>query len=372
MSEPRSVVELLQALVQIPSVNPHGDPGTDGVGEAAIAEYLAAFLRGIGAQVELREVLPDRPNVVAHWPGDRAGKPRVLFAPHTDTVSVGGMTIEPFSGELRDGRVWGRGASDTKGPMASMLWALKEARATLPGLDHEIWFAGLISEEADQHGSRALAREERFDFVIAAEPTGLDVVHAHKGSAFFNLRTAGRAGHAAQPQFGENAIDKMLDVLAVIRTEFAAEFAQQHDPLLGTSTLSIGTIHGGTKTNVIPDFCEASVDMRFVPAHYQPEIIRRFQRRLEQVCPDVEVSAIPAPPLYTEPAHPLILKLGECGAKLVGAPWFCDACYFAERGMPAVALGPGSIQQAHTEDEYIAVADLAQGVRFFGDFLARL
>jgi acetylornithine deacetylase/succinyl-diaminopimelate desuccinylase-like protein len=134
MSEPRSVVELLQALVQIPSVNPHGDPGTDGVGEAVIAEYLAGFLRGIGAEVELREVLPGRPNVVAHWPGDRPGKPRVLFAPHTDTVSVGGMTIDPFSGEVRDGKVWGRGASDTKGPMASMLWALKEARAKLPTL----------------------------------------------------------------------------------------------------------------------------------------------------------------------------------------------------------------------------------------------
>ena len=370
MNEPRSVVELLQTLVRIPSVNPHGDPGTDGVGERAIAEWLAGFLEGIGAKVELREVLPGRPNVVARWPAP--GKPRVLFAPHTDTVSVGGMTIDPFGGELRDGRVWGRGASDTKGPMAAMLWALRESRERLSGLSHEIWFAGLMSEEADQHGSRALAAEERFDFVIAAEPTGLDVVYAHKGSAFFNLTTRGRAGHAARPDLGENAIDKMLEVLAVIRTEFAAEFAQQRDPVLGASTLSIGTIRGGTKTNVIPDACEASVDMRFVPAHYQPDIIQRFQRRLALVCPDVEIAAIPAPPLYTDPAHPLIAKLGECGAQPIGAPWFCDACYFAERGMPAVALGPGSIEQAHTKDEWIAVDDLEKGVEFFRDFLGRL
>jgi acetylornithine deacetylase/succinyl-diaminopimelate desuccinylase-like protein len=164
----------------------------------------------------------------------------------------------------------------------------------------------------------------------------------------------------------------MLAVLEVIRTEFAAEFAGQRDALLGASTLSIGTIRGGTKTNVIPDRCVASVDMRFVPAHYQPEIIQRFRRRLELVCPDIEVSAIPAPPLYTDPAHPLIAKLGECGAKPVGAPWFCDACFFAERGMPAVALGPGSIAQAHTKDEWIAVADLEKGVDFFRRFLARL
>ena len=372
MSAPRTVVELLQDLVRIPSVNPHGDPGTDGVGESRIAAYLVEFLGGIGAEVELREVLPGRPNVVARWPGDRPGKPRVLFAPHTDTVSVGGMSIDPFSGEVREGRIWGRGASDTKGPMASMLWALKEAQVGLPSLRHEIWFAGLMSEEADQHGSRALAAQERFDFVIAAEPTELQVVYTHKGSAFFNLRTTGRAGHAARPGLGVNAIEKMLDVLAVIRTEFAAEFARQHDPLLGNSTLSIGTIHGGTKTNIIPDFCDASVDMRFVPGHYQPEIIERFRQRLEVVCPDVEIAAIPTPPLYTDPAHPLIAKLGECGARPVGAPWFCDAGCFAERGMPAVALGPGSILQAHTRDEYIAVADLEAGVEFFGRFIAKL
>ncbi|HSI12306.1 MAG TPA: M20 family metallopeptidase [Chthoniobacter sp.] len=372
MSAPRTVVELLQDLVRISSVNPHGDPGTDGVGEAKIAAYLVDFLREIGAEVELREVLPDRPNVVARWPGDRPGKPRVLLAPHTDTVSVGGMSIDPFSGEVRDGKIWGRGASDTKGPMASMLWALKEAREKLPGLAHEIWFAGLMSEEADQHGSRALAAQEQFDFVIAAEPTDLEVVHTHKGSAFFNLRTTGLAGHASRPELGSNAIDKMLDVLAVVRTEFAAEFAAQKDPVLGQSTLSIGTIRGGTKTNIIPDYCEATVDMRFVPEHYDPSLMDRYRERLQQVCPDVEVLATPAPPLYTDPTHPLIVTLGECGAKPVGAPWFCDACFFAERGMPAVALGPGTIRQAHTKDEHIAIADLEKGVEFFGKFIGKL
>ena len=372
MSQPQSVVELLQELVRIPSVNPHGTPGTDGVGEKRIAEWLAGFLSGIGAQVELREVLPDRPNVVAHWPGDRAGKPRLLFAPHTDTVSVEGMTIDPFAAELRDGRIWGRGASDTKGPMAAMLWALRETRGRLPALGHEIWFAGLMSEETSQHGSKALAREERFDFVIVGEPTELDVVHTHKGSAFLYLTTHGRAAHAARPDLGDNAIAKMLDVLGVIRSEFAPEFAAQCDPLLGSSTLSIGTIHGGSKTNVIPDRCEVSVDMRFVPAHYRADIIGEFRTRLRLVCPDLEVSADPAPPLYTDPSHPLIARLGECGARPIGAPWFCDACFFAQRGMPAVAIGPGSIAQAHTKDEFIAVEDLERGVEFFARFLGTL
>jgi acetylornithine deacetylase/succinyl-diaminopimelate desuccinylase-like protein len=282
------------------------------------------------------------------------------------------MTIDPFAAELRDGRVWGRGASDTKGPMASMLWALRESRDRLAGLSHEIWFAGLVSEEAGQHGSKALAAEESFDFVIVGEPTSLDVVHTHKGSAFLTMRTRGRAGHAARPELGENAIDKMLDLLAFLRTELAPEFAAVHDPVLGSPTVSIGTIRGGSKTNIIPDSCEATVDLRFVPSQFQPGFAEALAGRLRAISPDLELELRPAPPLWTDPAHPMIGKLLDCGAQPVGAPWFCDACFFAERGMPAIAMGPGSIAQAHTEDEWIEVTELERGVEFFRRFLATL
>jgi len=372
MSSCTTVVELLQDLVRIPSVNPSGTPGTDFTGELAMAEYVAGFCAELGAHVELREVLPGRPNVVARFPSDRTGKPRLLFAPHTDTVSVAGMKIDPFGGELRDGRIWGRGASDTKGSMAAMLWALREMGERVAQLSHEIWFAGLMSEEAGQHGSKALAAQERFDFVIVGEPTGMDVVYTHKGSCFLQLRTRGKSAHAARPELGENAITKMLDVLGFLRGELTAEFAQISDPVLGSPTISVGTISGGSKTNIIPDQCVASVDMRFVPAQFTAGFAQRLSDRIRAVCPDVELTLEPAPPLFTNPSHPLIARLIEGGAKTVGAPWFCDACFFAERGMPAIALGPGSIAQAHTEDEWIAVADLEQGAELFGTFLRSL
>src|SRR5271156_3370102 len=127
-----SVSGLLQALVRIPSVNPHGSPGVDRPGE----------------EVELREVAPGRPNVLGRFPSDAPGKKRVILAPHLDTVSVAGMIIDPFGGELRDGKIWGRGATDTKGCMAAMLWSLWELRDRIPGLGHEVWFAGLMGEEA--------------------------------------------------------------------------------------------------------------------------------------------------------------------------------------------------------------------------------
>jgi acetylornithine deacetylase/succinyl-diaminopimelate desuccinylase-like protein len=372
MSTPESVTELLQSLVRIPSVNPSGDPGTAETGEARMADFLADYCAQLGAEAESREVLPGRPNIVARFRSDKPGKPRLLFAPHTDTVSVVGMTLDPFGGELRDGRVWGRGATDTKGSMAAMLWALRECGPQLAHLTHEIWFAGLMSEEAGQHGSRALASEEQFDFVIAGEPTGLDAVYRSKGCAFLQLQTRGRAGHASCPEAGENAINKMLEVLYFIGSDLAAEFTAHDDPLLGSPTISIGTIRGGSKTNIIPDACHATVDMRFVPSQFTPGFEEELAERIRAISPGVELRFQPAPPLDTDPSHPLMQKLVDCGSHLVGAPWFCDASLFAERGMAAIALGPGSIAQAHTEDEWISVEDLEGGVEFFRRFLATL
>jgi acetylornithine deacetylase/succinyl-diaminopimelate desuccinylase family protein len=363
-----TATELLQELIRIPSVNPDGDPGTPHVGEKAIAEYIAAFLRDIGAEVEFHEVLPGRPNVVARFPADRPGKPRLLLAPHTDTVSVGGMTVDPFAAELRDGKIWGRGASDTKGSLAAMLWALRESRDLLAGLSHEIWFAGLMGEEAGLHGSQHLAARETFDFVIVGEPTSLQIVNATKGSTWLSLRAPGKAVHASKPQLGDNALYKMADVLRCIRDEIAPSFAALSDPVLGSPTISAGTIRGGTKSNIVPDFCEASVDIRTIPGQDLAPVLER----LRAVCPDLEIATWQAAPMTTAPGHPVIAALERCGAGCVSAPWFCDAANFAERGIPAVALGPGSIDQAHTKDEFLAVADLEAGVEFFRRFFGGL
>jgi acetylornithine deacetylase/succinyl-diaminopimelate desuccinylase-like protein len=372
MPHPQSAVELLQELIRIPSVNPEGDPGTSHTGEQAIAGWLAGWLKAEfpQARVELREAQPGRPNVVARFADTGGGKPRLLLAPHTDTVSVGGMTIAPFGGELREGRVWGRGASDTKGTMAAMLWGLREARDSLPGLGHEVWFAGLCSEEAGQYGARALAAEERFDFVVAGEPTGLDAVIAHKGALWIKLTTRGRAVHAAEPERGENAIYKMADLLRCIRDELPAELGPEEHPLLGRTTASAGVVSGGSKINIVPDICTAEVDIRYLPD--DATIFERVSARLRSVDPGVEIEESRSQPMLTDPGHPVIRLLESCGSRCIGAPWFSDAGVFSAAGMPAIALGPGSIAQAHTRDEWITVQDLEKGVVFFRDFLRRL
>ncbi len=363
-----NVAAIAQALVRIPSVNPDGDPGTPHTGEAACAEWIADFLRDLGAEVELREVLPGRPNVVARFASDRPGKPRLLFAPHTDTVSVGGMTIDPFSGDISDGLLHGRGATDTKGPMASMLAALAASAQSLPGLTHEIWFAGLVGEEAGQHGAKALAAQQTFDFVIAGEPTGLETVHTHKGSAWTRIATRGRAVHASRPADGVNAIYLMADVLAALREDLAPRLADLCDPILGSPTFSPGTIRGGTKINIVPDHCEMHVDMRTIPGQDRDLLKKCVLARV----PDAEISVRESHPLFTDPDHALVRLLSTCGARAVGAPWFCDAAVFAQKGSAAVALGPGSIEQAHTCDEFIRVTDLEAGEAFFTRFLEEL
>lgn len=366
-------VALCRELVRIPSVNPDDNPGTTETGEARCAEWIAAWLQKefTGARVELQPVLPGRPNVVARFASDSPGKPRLLLAPHTDTVSIVGMTIDPFSGEIRDGRLYGRGASDTKGPMASMLAALFASRDILPKLSHEIWFAGLAGEEAGQHGAHALAGQEQFDLVIAGEPTELDFVHTHKGSMFMSLTTRGIAVHSAKPDMGLNAIYPMTDVLRLVRDDLVPWLKTFTHPVLGHSTISAGTIKGGSKTNIVPDFCQATLDVRTVPGQ-GTEFEEALFTKLRSVHAELEIDLFRAHPLLTDPQLPLLEKLKNQGAKAVGAPWFCDAAVFAQKGSPAIAMGPGSIAQAHTRDEWISLEDLNKGAAFFESFLRSL
>ncbi|MFV1995262.1 MAG: M20 family metallopeptidase, partial [Verrucomicrobiales bacterium] len=328
----------------------------------------------IGAVVDYDEVLPGRPNVIGRFPGGADGKPRVLLGPHTDTVTVANMTIPPFGAEIRDGRLYGRGASDTKGSMAAMLWALREVGGRIPELGVEISFVGFMSEETGQHGSRDFARRygNDYDFAIIGEPTGLDIVHVHKGCTWATIATRGRAAHGATPEDGENAIAPMARLVEKLDTRFREELAEFDDPLLGPSTLNIGMISGGVRLNIVPDYCELGIDIRSTPALDSGggslELLRAF---LSREAPEAELLTRTqgAPSLDTDPGHPLVERLVELGAQPIGAPWFCDAAILAEAGIPAVALGPGSIAQAHTHDEWIALKDLEAGVDFFVRFL---
>jgi acetylornithine deacetylase/succinyl-diaminopimelate desuccinylase-like protein len=380
-SLPRNVIELCQALVRIPSVNPDGDPGTTHTGEKACAEFVGDFLRASGAQVSFDEIEPGRPNVIGRFPSeplpDGKPKPRIVFGPHTDTVSVGGMTIEPFGGELRDGCIWGRGASDTKGPMAAMLWALHEAREIIPTLPVEVHFAGFMSEESAQLGSQHFAKHHRhYDLAIVGEPTELKTVFRHKGCLWADIHTHGVAVHGATPERGVNAIVKMAAIVLALDTDFRELLVEMSgaDEWLGASTINLGMIKGGTRSNIVADHCTLRVDMRTTPGlNRSVGALAALTQFVQQIDPTATIEPLPETlPLDTDPANPLVQKLIDCGASLTGAPWFCDAAFLAAKGSPAIAIGPGSIAQAHTKDEFIRCANLEAGAEFFGKFLRAL
>jgi acetylornithine deacetylase/succinyl-diaminopimelate desuccinylase family protein len=378
-----AVVELLQELVRIPSVNPQGDPGTPFTGEAEIARHLGDFMLQLGMEVELQFAEKDRPNVIGRLKSTHSRR-HILLGPHTDTVSVGGMTIEPFGGELKDDRVWGRGSCDTKGPMASFLIALVELKKKRIKLEEtDIWFVGLMGEESGNDGIEFLMesdffrkRNVRLDFGIAGEPTDLKVVNRHKGALWIRIRAKGVACHASRPDLGQNAILKMREAIDFVQGDLIRKFGGLSDPVLGPSSFNITTIHGGSKVNIIPDACEIEIDHRSLPQESHTEVVEFFRTSL----PDFEIEVISSRPgLDTDPQNPYIRNLlkvlspsGNTAPFLVGAPWFADCSLMAKAGVPAIAFGPGSIQQAHTRDEFIEVKELERGVEVMTEFLCGL
>jgi acetylornithine deacetylase/succinyl-diaminopimelate desuccinylase-like protein len=375
MPAPRDVVDLLRDLVAIPSVNPAGQPGTDQTGEQAMADYVAAFLRNLGADVRLDEIAPGRPNVVAEFrPDSRPARAHFAFAPHLDTVSVAGMTIAPFDPVVRDGQLFGRGASDTKGPMAAALWALHDWAHSAARAQSDIaWtFLGLMDEEAGQEGSRAVAASGfRSDLTLVLEPTSLGVVTAHKGVLWMEVETSGVACHGSAPQNGRNAIYAMRRVLEIIETRLIPELAQHAHPALGPTTVNVGTIRGGSKINIVPDACRIEVDCRLVPGVETDHVRQRLEAVLRETVPDARViEQRRATPLNTDEKLPWVARLGRVARGLTTAPWYSDAAVLGHAGCPAVCIGPGSIAQAHTRDEFIALRDLEEGADFFRRWIA--
>ena len=370
---PVSVTELLQQLVRIPSVNPDNAPGTDLTGEGEIARFTADWLRDIGAEVTLEEIRPGRPNLIARFaPMD--GRPRILLGPHLDTVGVGGMTIDPFSAEIREGRVWGRGTSDTKGPMAAMLWALRENADSLRDARVAIDFVGFMGEESCQWGSRQFGERHAADyqFAIVGEPTSLDIVNTTKGSLWATLRATGKAAHSSQPERGENAAMKLAGTLCAVHDPLVAQLATFTHPVLGRSTINIGVLRAGSRPNIVPDLAEADIDIRLTPALRDSGGALKLLASALAGHP-VEVSqAEEKPPMETPADHPWIQHLQKVrpASRCVGAPWFSDAAHLSEAGLPSVCLGPGSIDQAHTCDEFIEIAALEEGAAYFSAFVA--
>ncbi len=368
---------MARTLVRTASVNPVLEKS--GTGEAEIAALVAGWLAHWGYSTRITEAAPGRLNVVARR-GEGAG-PVLLLNGHLDTVGVEGMP-DPFSGTAREGRLYGRGAADMKGGVACILTAA--ARLASEEIRGKLIIALTADEEHASLGMDALvASGIRADAAVVCEPTSLAVMPAHKGFLWIDAHVKGRAAHGSRPELGVDAIAHAGHLLVAFETETARLAVDTDHPLLGPASIHAGTISGGSAPSVYPDRCEVVFERRTLPGETADQVMREAEAvltRARQLCP--ELDACLEPGLFraaTEVpvASPLVQGLlGACDRAGVpgtveGMSAWVDACFLNQSGIPAVCFGPGSIAQAHTKTEWIAIHEIKAGGEILTDFSRR-
>lgn len=390
-----AVVAYLKQLVAIPSQNPMGrpEPGA-GFGEKALTDHLQSIFERLELPHLRQSVHPERENIVARFQGDWEDKegPVILLEAHQDTVPVDGMTIDPWAAVQDGDRIYGRGSCDVKGGMATTLALLERLRIQRPEKCPTVLVAYSVNEEHGFSGVEALRTilmggttdvvPAKPTAAIVSEPTQLQTVVAHKGAVRWNLHTHGQAAHSSTPEKGSNAIYRMgpiLDALASYQRDVLPNLGSH--PRCGSATLSVGVIHGGLSVNTVPAKCVIEIDRRLMPEE-TPD--RAQQHLLEYLAEEVGAATFElSPPFMTaEPLSDadngaLAQQLGESIQSVtgqqqsIGAPYATDAPYIARLGIPTVVFGPGSAEQAHTEDEWISVPQLKLAVDVLYHFISQ-
>lgn len=373
--EPEPVLRTLQDLVRINSINPNY-PG--GVSEAEVVDYVQQFFVDRDIETWRQPVLPGRENVIACVRG-RDSSRRIVFEAHMDTVSVGGMT-SPFDPVVRSGRMHGRGACDTKGGMAAMMHALASLSGDKITPNCDVWFAATIDEEYSFRGVVALCEDLHADAAIIAEPTELQVVTASKGLVRWIIETRGKAAHSAKPELGSNAIEHMALVIAAIQQDTLRLQDHAH-PLLGPATCNIGVIRGGEQINLVPASCQIEIDRRMLPGESEAETLAHYQSLMDRLIQQHQIEIQMHPPLLsdlpletgidTSAVHTMTSILSDLGlsGEPIGVPFCSDASKFGALGIPSMIFGPGSIDQAHSIDEYIECDQVPQALNVYRRFM---
>lgn len=365
------LVALLKTLIEVPSPNPPGD-------NRAISKCVAAWLEGLGAEVRVLAP-PEHPAVQSVVATIGEGSPVVMLHAHSDTVPVGETeadrwTSDPFSALECDGRIYGKGSVDDKGPLAVMMMAFKAmaSRANLHGT--LVLVAAADEEMGGQLGTRWLAQSGHLpecDFIVVGEQTFNRVATAHKGVMRATVTTRGHSVHATNPDRGVNAINAMAHVLLALEAYHEALSERVH-PLVGVPTCNVGVIQGGSTANAVADQCVIRLDRRMIPGENPEDVQRELEAVIQSatIAPaKVEIAEFQySSPFQSRLETPFGRAFLEISSAATGAPLEpigylpgSDAKHLMKlvRG-DMVIFGPGSYEVAHAFDEYVEIAELEQ------------
>ncbi len=359
--------DLLRQLVAVDSVNPTLVPGARG--ETAAAEFLRGWLKGRGIEARLQEAAPGRPNVVA-WLGPQPAqakgeKPRAALAilAHIDTVGAGDMA-NPFTPRVRDGRLYGRGALDIKSGVAAMCAAAVAAQRGAAKFARPLLIAAVVDEECNSIGTEALLREYSAEAAVVLEPTDLKLVVAHKGYAWFEITTHGRAAHGSLPAEGRDAIRMMGRVLGLLDALDKKLAQQAPHARLGCGSLHASLIRGGQELSSYPVECRLELERRMLPGETEAQVEAELRAMLDGLqVRDAEFRAT-LRPLGSRPAYeispdaPVVAAAAAAIQETIGSVEFAgmaawtDTALLAAAGIPGVVFGPCG-RGLHGAEEYV-------------------
>ena len=357
--------DLAARLVSIDSVNPDLVPGSRG--EEEVAAFVADWALKRNLEVHVEDTgLPGRRNVVVAARGSGGGKTLMLNA-HMDTVGVAGME-NPFRPTVRDGRLFGRGSMDTKAALAAFLTALAAARE-LP-LRGDVILTAVVDEEYASVGTEAVVRKWKADAALVGEPTGMQIVTAHKGFSWLEVETRGVAAHGSRPDRGVDAIAKMGRVLVALEDMGRRLAAGPSHSLLGTGTVHASLISGGQELSSYPASCRLGIERRTVPGERAEDVEKELRDELLRMTgqdpafkADVRSIFFRAP-MEVPRDNPVVQSLARAfrrvtgqGAEFSGMSAWMDSSLLSAAGIPSVILGPTG-EGLHGEVEWVDLSSV--------------
>ena len=368
------LISILQKVIQIDSQNPPGN-------EAAIADFIQKKLAPLGLDLKVVTFKKNRPNVIATLKGTlprkQAQKEAVLITPHTDTVPIGtGWKFKPLGGEIHQGKMYGRGATDDKGNLACCLEVLHSLSEDKAALRHDIIMAATADEETGSHSGIIPLLNKKILKPKAALILDSDefyAIIAQKGLLHIRIQIFGTKAHGAYNWRGVNSIELAARVIQRLTQH---QFKYPKHPLLHPPTKNIGTIRGGDKVNMVADFCEFSLDTRYLPGMDFGEVLKEIKGIVARVVDRFKVEIDDQQdPYEIDREHPFVKTYLETARKmklpatLKGSEGATVITFFKKHGIPAFATGYGSKETAHTTDEYVKINSLVSGSKLLEAFL---